>query len=278
MQRREPVRLDLHIHTTASDGSWSPEAVVHGAIAGGLDVIAIADHDTCAAIPSARQAAGTQQLQVIPAIEVSSSHDGRDVHVLGYGIDPEAAAITDHTRRATLRRDDRMRQMLERLRWQGIDVPFSAVEAAAGPDRVVIGRPHLAQALVTEGHATSVWDAFDRLIGDDAEAFVPAHVLDPAGAIELVRAAGGIPVWAHPPAELVDTLLPVLKAAGLQGLEVYRPRSKRAQVLRLESICRTAGLLMTGGSDWHNPDGGAVLGDFHVSSGAVERFLEAVEI
>jgi len=130
-------------------------------------------------------------------------------------------------------------------------------------------------ALVTGGHATSVWDAFDRLIGDEAEAFVPTHLLDPVGAVEVVREGRGIPVWAHPPAELVDGLLPVMKEAGLRGLEVYRPRNKRQEVLRLESICRTAGLVMTGGSDWHNPDSGSALGDFHVSGAEVERFLEA---
>jgi predicted metal-dependent phosphoesterase TrpH len=269
------VRLDLHIHTTASDGSWSPEAVVRGAAAGGLDVIAITDHDTCAAVSAAQEASRSENLQVIPGIEVSSTHDRHDVHVLGYFVDPGAAAIVAHAERAVRRREERMREMLERLGGLGIEVAFSAVEDAAGPDRVVIGRPHLAQALVADGHATSVWDAFDRLIGDDAEAFVPTHLLDPVGAVELVLAGGGIPVWAHPPAELVDGLLPVLKAAGLRGMEVYRPRNKRTEVLRLESICRTAGLLMTGGSDWHNPDSGSALGDFHVSGSEVERFLEA---
>ncbi len=272
------MRLDLHIHTTASDGSWSPEAVVRGAADGGLDVIAITDHDTCAAVAAAQLAAGSENLQVIPAIEISSTHDRHDVHVLGYFVDPGASAIVAHAERAALRREERMREMLELLRRQGIEVPFSAVEDAAGPDRVVIGRPHLARALVADGHATSVWDAFDRLIGDDAEAFVPTHVLDPVGAVELVLAGGGVPVWAHPPAELVDAFLPALKAAGLRGLEVYRPRSRRTEVLRLESICRTAGLFMTGGSDWHNPDAGAALGDFHVSAREIEAFLEAVGI
>jgi predicted metal-dependent phosphoesterase TrpH len=269
------MRLDLHLHTTASDGSWSPAAVVRGAAEGGLDVIAITDHDTTAAVVPAQEAARDLRLEVIPGIEVSSTHEGRDVHVLGYFVDLDAAPLLAHGARAALRREDRMREMVERLQAQGIDVAYEAVEQAAGPDRVVIGRPHLARALVEAGHATSTWDAFDRLIGDESEAFVSTHLLDPVGAVELILASRGIPIWAHPPGDMVDGLLPSLKEAGLRGLEVYRPRYKRSQVLRYESICKSAGLLMTGGSDWHNPDQGSALGDFHVSGDEVEGLLHA---
>ena len=269
------MRLDLHMHTTASDGSWSPAAVVKGAVAGGLDVIASPDHDTTAAVVPAQTAAADLRLQVIPGIEVSSTHEGRDVHVLGYFVDLDAAPLMAHGVRAGLRREDRMKEMVERLRVRGIDVTYEAVERAAGPDRVVIGRPHLARVLVEAGHATSSWDAFDRLIGDESEAFVPTHLLDPVGAVELILASDGIPIWAHPPGDMVDGLLPTLKEAGLRGLEVYRPRHKRSQVLRYESICSSAGLLMSGGSDWHNPDHGSALGDFHVSGDEVEGLLQA---
>ena len=112
-------------------------------------------------------------------------------------------------------------------------------------------------------------------IGDDHEAFVPTHLLDPVGAIELILEGDGVPVWAHPPGDLVDALLPSMKEAGLRGLEVYRPRNRRSEVLRYESICRSAGLLMTGGSDWHTPDAGSALGDFHVSGDEVADLLEA---
>lgn len=269
------MRLDLHIHTTASDGSWSPEAVVRGAAEGGLDVISITDHDTAAAVAPAREAARDLRIEVIAGIEVSSTFQGQDVHILGYFIDPAAQGITAHGRRAGKRREERMREMLARLAHQGIEVPFEAVERAAGPDRVVIGRPHLARALVDAGHASSVYEAFDRLIGDDCDAFVPTHLLDPVGAVEVVVSGGGIPVWAHPPGELVDTLLPPLREAGLRGLEVYRPRNRKADVLRLESICKTGGLLTTGGSDWHTPDAGSDLGDFYVTADEVEGLLAA---
>ena len=162
-----------------------------------------------------------------------------------------------------------------RLSDQGVGVGYADVEAAAGPDCGVIGRPHLARALVAGGFASSVHDAFRRLIGDDSAAFVPTHLLEPTEAVELILAAGGIPVWAHPPGDLVDTLLPSLIDAGLRGLEVYRPRHRRGEVLRYESICRSTGLLMSGGSDWHAPDHGAQLGDFHVTADEVEALLAA---
>ena len=272
------MRLDLHIHTTASDGSWSPEAVVRGAAAGGLDVIAITDHDTTAgfgpATAAARDlAAGGQNIQIIPAVEISSTFQGRDVHVLGYFLDPEADAMGAHAERAGGRRIERMKEMVDRLVAQGIEVAYEDVERAAGPGRVTIGRPHLAKALLEKGYVSSVPEAFDTLIGDHSEAFVPTHLLDPIGAVEVVLASGGVPIWAHPPGDLVDTLLPPMREAGLQGLEVYRPRNKRSSVLRLESICKTSGLLASGGSDWHGPEGGAALGDFFVAADEVEGLL-----
>lgn len=268
------MRLDLHLHTTASDGSWSPGRVVQGAVEGRLDVIAITDHDTTAGVSQAREAAAGLPLQIVPGIEVSSAVGARDVHILGYFLDPEAPPILSHADRARNRRDERMREMLDRLAAQRISVSFEDVERAAGPDRVVIGRPHLARALVEAGHVGSVHEAFRTLIGDESEAFVPAHILTPVEAVELVRAAGGVAVWAHPPGDLIDALLPSLRQAGLEGLEVYRPRSRRTDLLRLESICRTTGLFATGGSDWHGPEGGSALGDFYLSGEEVEGLLE----
>jgi predicted metal-dependent phosphoesterase TrpH len=267
------MRLDLHVHSTASDGAWSPEAVVRGAAEGGLDVIALTDHDTIAGYRAAEATGREIDVQVLPGIEVSSTHRGRDVHILGYFVDPDAPPLVRHGEGAVRRREERMREMLSLLSNEGIDLEYEAVEEAAGPDRVVIGRPHLAKALVAAGHATSLPDAFDRLIGDDCAAFVPTHLMTPEGAVELVSASGGVPVWAHPPGDLVDSLLPPLRRAGLRGLEVYRPGHRRSDLLRLESICKTSGLLMSGGSDWHSTDGGSALGDFHVTADEVAALL-----
>ena len=246
---------------------------MRGAAAGGLDVIALADHDTAAGFDAANAVGREVNVQVIPALEVSSTYRGRDVHVLGYFVDPGSEAILEHSARATRRREDRMREMIERLRAAGVDVSYGAVEDAAGPDRVVIGRPHLAKALVAAGYVGSVPEAFDSLIGDDAPAFVPTQLLGPKDAVEVILAGGGIPMWAHPPGDLVDDLLPELLRSGLRGLEVYRPRNAKADVLRLEGLCRSGELLVSGGSDWHSPDGRTVLGDFFVTAEEVEDLL-----
>ena len=246
-----------------------------GAVEAGLDVIAITDHDTVAGVARAQQAARDLRIEVLPGIEVSSTHGLTDVHVLGYFFDPSSTVLLEHGRVAGARRVDRMREMIERLDRMDVQISYEAVQNAAGPEGVVIGRPHLAKALVGAGYAKSVWDAFDRLIGDESEAFVPTHLLEPTEAVELVLEAGGIPVWAHPPAQLVDSLLPLLIEAGLRGLEVYRPRPKTSDVRRLESICKTNGLLMSGGSDWHNPQPGRALGDFYVSADEIEDLLHA---
>ncbi len=269
------MHLDLHIHTTSSDGAWSAADVVSGAAQGGLDVIAIADHDTTAAVSTAQQAGRAQNVQVIPALEVSSTHERRDVHVLGYFVDTESPALVRHRAQAFRMREDRMKEMIDRLSAEGVDVTFEEVEQEAGPDRVNIGRPHLAKALVTRGHATSVPGAFDALIGDHRPAFVPTDLLSPREAVELIIAGEGIPVWAHPPADLLDALLPRMMAAGLGGLEVYRPTHRSADVLRLEKLTRANGLFRSGGSDWHTPDAGKALGDFFVTADEVEDLLAA---
>jgi predicted metal-dependent phosphoesterase TrpH len=269
------MRLDLHIHTTASDGAWSPGKVVRGAAGGGLDVIAIADHDTTAAVKAAQAEGHGLNLQVIPAVEASSTWQGREIHILGYFVDPEAPGLASHTQRARGLREGRMREMIARLVASGVEVTMAEVEEAAGPERVNIGRPHLARALVARGHAASLAGAFNTLIGDQHPAFVPTELVDPHEAVALILEAGGIPIWAHPPSDLLDTLLPGLIRSGLRGLEVYRPSHGRNDVLRLEGICRTAGLLMSGGSDWHNPDYGSALGDFFVTGQEVEKLLAA---
>lgn len=269
------MRLDLHIHTSASDGAWSAEKVVSGAVGGGLDVIAIADHDTTAAVRAAQAAGANRNLQVIPALEVSSTWQGREIHVLGYFVDPDAPALVAHGERAVTLRRERMKEMISRLAEGGIEVSFEDVETAAGPDRVNLGRPHLAKVLVAGRHVSSVSEAFDRLIGDNHRAFVPTRLLDPSGAVTLILEGGGLPVWAHPPSDLIDTLLPGLMRAGLRGLEVYRPTHSRTDLIRLEGICRSTGLVMSGGSDWHTPDSGVALGAFHVTGDEVERFLSA---
>lgn len=273
------MRLDLHVHSTASDGRLSPGDVVRQAVAGRLDVIALSDHDTTAGFTEARATAeglaigGGRGVEVIPSIEVSTTGHGEELHFLGYFVDPDHPSITSHAVRARTLRNDRMKEMVRRLGSQGVDVTFDEVVFAAGPDLQALARPHLARALVERGHAGSVAEAFDRYIGNAHEAFVPTGLMSPTRGIELILGAGGIPVWAHPPHWLLDELLDPFVEAGLQGLEIYRPKNAASLTMKLERAARTRGLLVTGGSDWHGPDNGS-LGDFFVSSEEVGLFLE----
>ena len=266
------MRLDLHVHSTASDGAWSPAKLVQAAV-GRLDVIALTDHDTLAGFEPASSACAGLPLDVLPAIELSSAHRGREIHVLGYLVDPAAPALRVHEARAVSARERRMEAMVGRLKARGVAVDMGAVVDAAGPARG-LGRPHLARALVEAGYAAGVPDAFDRWIGNRQPAYVPVELLDPAGAVRVVRAAGGIAVWAHPPGELVSELLPGLVQAGLRGVEVYRPRARADQVARLEATAHTSGLVVTGGSDWHGPGAGTFLGEFYVTGEELAAFLE----
>ncbi|TVR62837.1 MAG: PHP domain-containing protein [Gemmatimonadales bacterium] len=268
------VNLDLHLHSTASDGSLPPEAVVHAAVAGHLDVIALTDHDTVAGIEAALEAAQGHPIHVIPALEVSSTWDEREIHILGYFVDPSEGRLRAHDGRARERRAQRLEEMVGRLRSQGLDVRFDDVVTAAGEGVASMGRPHLARALVDRGIVASIPEAFDRYIGNDHAAYIPTRLQDPESAIAMIHGAGGIAVWAHPPMWMLHDLLPELVKVGLDGVEVYRPRNHSDRVLELERAARGAGLaILTGGSDWHGPDDGE-LGTFVVDSRQVSAFLE----
>ncbi|MCY4399891.1 MAG: PHP domain-containing protein [Gemmatimonadetes bacterium] len=267
------MKLDLHVHSTASDGTVPPEEVVDRAIAGGLDVLALADHDTIAGVRRAIRHARGRRLHIIPAIEMSSTFEGMDIHILGYFVDIESAAFHWHTRHNLERRDARMSEMVERLARQGITITREQLDEQRGSAEVAFSRPHLARALVKAGYARGVPDAFARLIGNNSPAHVLTQVATPEEVTETVRNAGGIPVWAHPPARYLQKLLPRLVEAGLGGLEVYRASRGSVPVSRLESAARAHDLVVTGGSDWHGPESGSALGDFFVTGEEVSSFL-----
>jgi 3',5'-nucleoside bisphosphate phosphatase len=266
------LRIDLHIHSTASDGSLPPAALAHAARAGGLHVIAVADHDTIAGVSVARQAA-EGLIHVIPALELSTHHDAGELHMLGYYVDLQDEKLLSFSSRASTRREERMRDMIHRLGEVGVHVKFEDVLAAAGPRPESIGRPHLARALVQRGHVPTVAEAFDRYIGDDGPAFVATRMLSPAEAIELIHAAGGTAVWAHPRSDVLEPMLPALVEQGLDGLECYRPRVGPAEADRILALAARHQLVVTGGSDWHG-DWHGPLGSFFVEREDVAAFLE----
>lgn len=265
------MRIDLHLHSTASDGSLSPGALVRAAARGGLDVIALADHDTVAGVGEASNAAAGA-VHLIPAIEVSATHDAGELHVLGYFIDPSHPALIAYSDEAVRARRTRMRGMLERLERLGVRVEYEEVAAAAGPGGAAIGRPHLARALVNRGYVRSFADAFDRYIGDRAPAFLPTDLHSVRTAIELIHTVGGVAVWAHPRASSFEREIRRFARWGLDGAECFRPRCPPEECLALEATTRSLGLLVTGGSDWHGEWHGR-LGEFSMSRDEVGAFL-----
>lgn len=267
------MKVDLHMHTTFSDGLRAPEEVVELAIAGGLDVISITDHDNTQGVGPALRAAGGR-IRVVPGVELSTQWRGDSIHVLGYFVDPEAQALTAHYRNLHERRHVRMSRIVDRLADRGVRLTLDRVGDQRASGRVPYTRPHLARALVREGYATDVPDAFDRYIGADCPAYVLVESPAPEAVIGTIRSAGGVAVWAHPPLRHMGELLPRMVAAGLRGVEVYRPWPRRVREM-VAAHTRRAGLFATGGSDWHGRDGDGDLGDFFVPGEDVREFLEA---
>lgn len=248
------MRIDLHTHTTASDGSLTPAELVRAALDAELDLIAVTDHDTLAGIAPAMEAASGSRLRVLPSVEVSALYDGRSLHLLGYGFDLADARFVTRLRAVSMGREERARAILELLAARGTPLSWQRVtEIGQG----AVGRPHIARALVEAGHARDVSDAFARFIGEGCPAYLPSGRMSVMEAIGLVRDAGGEVALAHSllparPLDL-DTLLPVLRAAGLTGLEVYHSEHDAAATQRLRALAAREGLWWCGGSDFHGP-------------------------
>jgi 3',5'-nucleoside bisphosphate phosphatase len=246
------VRIDLHVHSNASDGTDIPAEVMRRASAAGLDVVALTDHDTQAGVAAAL-AALPAGLTLVPGMELSCDLGGRSVHLLAYLFDRADPALNAE---AGLVRDDRVNRakgMVARLAELGTGVTWEQVTAIAGG--AVVGRPHLARALVASGAIATTEEAFTGdWIGDGGRAFVDRYAPDLARAVGLVRAAGGVPVLAHPRSsgyEIPDEVIEGLAGAGLGGIEVFHFDHGQGERKRLAELARSLNLIMTGGSDDH---------------------------
>ncbi|MGD0485407.1 MAG: PHP domain-containing protein, partial [Gemmatimonadales bacterium] len=243
------MRLDLHTHTTCSDGTLTPGELIAAANAGGLDVVAVTDHDTAAGVEAARAAAAAAGgPQVVAGAELTCSLDGAEVHLLGYGIAPAHPAIAAFAVRGAALRRERLAAMIERLNRLGIRIHVEDVEVPA--DCAAVGRPHLARALVKRGTVVNFQDAFTRFLADGGPAWVPSRGPGLEEGIAAVHAAGGLSVWAHPALDDARRFA-AARALGLDGVETIRPRVEPASSLALEQAAREAGLCFSGGSDWH---------------------------
>jgi predicted metal-dependent phosphoesterase TrpH len=246
-------RADLHVHSNASDGTDSPAQVIRRAARAGLDAVALTDHDTVAGHPQARRALAGD-LMLVPGLELSCQLQGRSVHLLAYLFDPDDGELAAELARI---RDDRVlraRAMVDRLVELGVDVSWDQLAAIAGP--AVIGRPHIARAMVASGAIAEPREAFTAdWIADGGRAYVSRYALDPVRAIRLVRGAGGATVLAHPRAgregEMPDEQIAGLAAVGLAGVEVFHPDHTDSERTRLRALAADLGLLASGGSDDH---------------------------
>ena len=246
------MKADLHLHSTASDGTCAPEELVRRAHAMGLTCMALTDHDSVEGVDSAAREARRLGMTLIPGVELSCGA-AKEIHVLGYGIDPGCAAFVSFCQRRRQEREERAAQMVERLAQAGKPVSLKRVRELA---RGVVGRPHVARALVEAGHATSMNDAFDRFLTPGRCAYVPKREVKVAEGVAVICEAGGVAVLAHPmELKLGDASLTSLveewKAQGLAGVEVYHPSAANNQTPFLLSLVRREGLLVTGGSDYH---------------------------
>ena len=264
--------VDLHIHSSASDGSLTPTEVVHLALRQGMEVIALTDHDTTDGIGEAQQAAAGSPLKVIPGLEINTEGPDGDIHVLGYYINPNHEPLQERLRILREARLVRARKMIERLAELGMPLEWERVLEIAGEDPA-IGRPHIARALAEAGYVATAREAFDRYIGNDGPAYVPRLRMRPEEAIAVIHQAGGVAVLAHPDHHPILKRLPDLVEAGLDGLEVYYPEHTPQDVARLGTLAARYGLLMTGGSDFHGPGLGkdAPMGSVTLPAGLVSR-------
>jgi len=272
---------DLHTHTTSSDGTTTPEEIVKLARDCGLSALAICDHDTIDGILPAQNAAGQSGLEVIPSLELSAENDNLEVHILGFLIECADASLLGKLKEIREDRVTRMYEMVDRLRALGVNIDINKVFEIAGEG--TIGRMHLARILHLEGYVSTLQQAFYKYIAEGCPAYVSRFKLRPGQAIELILAARGVPVLAHPYSLNTNSrlrtdtqLIEEFVGYGLLGIEAYYPEHLSSVPRQYESIADKFNLIKTGGSDYHgiikpqNP-----LGKVKVPYGVVEQLKDA---
>ena len=269
------LRVDLHLHSTASDGRFSPADLIRKAAAEGLAFIALTDHDTvdgiAAALEAAREFSG---LRLIPGIEISTDIPEGEVHILGYFIDHTNRNFQAALEKMRDSRWERARRMVTKLEKMGCPVDWERVREIAGGG--TIGRPHIAQAMMERGYIEFFQEAFEKYIGRDGPAYVEREKVTPSGAVELIVQAGGLPVLAHPlTIPEPEQLATKLQAVGLIGIETYYASYAAEDVQRLITIADRHNLVTTGGTDFHgiNANAETLIGGVEIPEESVERLL-----
>ena len=247
-------RIDLHLHTTASDGTETPSETVRLARELGLRAVAVTDHDTVAGVAGAVAAGEALGVEVVPGIEVSSDYRDNNVHILGYFIDPASPALRPVLEWVRTERIARNEKIVAAMAADGLDISIEALRAEY--PEAVLGRPHMAEHLMRRGYAASVQEAFDRYLGEGGRYYMPKRRISIARAVETIRAAGGVSVLAHPlqyryPRGEVVEMIAYAKELGIQALECYYSEHNPDEQDWLLSQAAAFGLGVSGGSDWH---------------------------
>jgi hypothetical protein len=267
-----PAGIDLHSHSTASDGQFAPAEVAARARQAGLGTWGLCDHDTVAGLGAAAEAARALGLRLVPGIELSAFLGPKEIHLLGHFVDPVHPTLVAFEDFLADHRRTRVRAIVERLGKLGVHVTEDAIVRHSGGK--TIGRPHVARAIVEAGGATSVRDAFDRWLGEGKPAYVGRYRLGVEEAVALVRGAGGTVTIAHPGVSRLEPgEIKVLAAGGVVGLEAIHPDHDDAQRARFERLAERNGLVATAGSDYHGPD---ISPDRHI--GMVTMTEEALSV
>lgn len=258
--------IDLHMHSIFSDGSMTPEELIAEGARRGLKGMALTDHDTVAGIPRFLAAAAERQIPALTGVEVSADIEVGTLHVLGYGIDIRNRTLLEHLRWIREGRDERNREILQKLNRLGIRISMEEVARFAGAD--VVGRPHIAQALIARNYARDKRDAFDRYLAKGKPAYAERRRLEAGATFELIRLAGGLPVIAHPftlkrTNRELESLLRAFAKQGLAGIEVYYSEHSPEMQRSFSRLAAQLGLLITGGSDFH----GSISPGIHMGIG-----------
>ncbi len=272
--------IDLHLHTTASDGRLAPAELVRRAVAAGITIMSVTDHDTVAGLPDAHKAAQAGGVRVVDGIEITAVQDGRDVHILGYFVDVNDERLAGFLQAQRLRRVERVQQIAARLATLGAAIDVTALLSTAGRmPGTSVGRPAIARELVAGGHAASVQDAFDRYLAAGRPAFVPRVGPSPSEVVDLIHSSHGIASMAHPGVTKRPEIMRTLVKAGLDAIEVHHSEHPPELRLELHRFATRHALLETGGSDFHGdedrdrPLGGVTLpaADFSRLEGAASN-------
>jgi predicted metal-dependent phosphoesterase TrpH len=265
------VLVDFHCHTYESDGTFSPAELTAAMRARGVGIVSVTDHDTLAAYDVLRP----DGFKLVTGIEINTTYRGNEVHVLGYGFDLEAPGLREVVDENRRYRETRAAEMVDRLCKAGHELTLAQVRAEAS-ENATLGRPHVAKALVRNGLASSVEAAFRTMLSPGRPGYVPSHYIRPQHAVATIARAGGVPVLAHPGRLKDEALIGELVEAGIAGLEAFYPAHQPAQIAHFRTLATQHGLVMTAGSDFHDPRWNVRGVGMEVEEADIRPFLDLV--